>query len=59
MRIIQQAGIPLNRMEIAGAGELNLIDELIPEIKSASEHERNEYSRTVIIVISPEKESWL
>jgi chemotaxis protein MotB len=59
MRIIQQAGIPLNRMEIAGAGELNLIDELIPEIKAASEHERNEYSRTVIIVISPEKESWL
>ena len=59
MRVIQQAGIPLNRMEIAGAGELNLIDELIPEIKAASEHEKNEYSRTVIIVISPEKESWL
>ena len=59
MRVIQQAGIPLNRMEIAGAGELHLIDDLIPEIKSAPEHERNEYSRTVIIVISPEKESWL
>jgi chemotaxis protein MotB len=59
MRVIQQAGIPLNRMEIAGAGELNLIDDLIPEIKSASAQERNQYSRTVIIVISPEKESWL
>lgn len=59
MRVIQQAGIPLNRMEIAGAGELHLIDELIPEIRSASEQKRNEYSRTVIIVISPEKESWL
>jgi flagellar motor protein MotB len=59
MRAMQNAGIPLNRMEIAGAGELHLIDELIPEIKAASESEKNDYSRTIIIVISPEKESWL
>jgi flagellar motor protein MotB len=59
MRVMQASGIPLNRMEIAGAGELHLIDELIPEIKAASDSEKNEYSRTIIIVISPEKESWL
>ena len=59
MRAMQNAGIPLNRMEIAGAGEMHLIDELIPEMKTATEKEKNEYSRTVIIVISPEKESWL
>lgn len=59
MRIMQKEGIPLNRMEIAGAGELNLIEELIPDLKIASENEKNDYSRTIIIVISPEKESWL
>lgn len=59
MRTMQQQGIPLNRMEIAGAGELELISDLIPEIHTATANEKNDYSRTVIIVISPEKESWL
>lgn len=59
MRTMQRAGIPLNRMEIAGAGELNLINDLLPELKSASENEKNDFSRTIMIVISPEKESWL
>lgn len=59
MRAMQKAGIPLNRMEIAGAGELNLIEELIPEITTASQSEKNEYSRIIIIVITPKKESWL
>jgi chemotaxis protein MotB len=59
MRTMQLQGIPLNRMEIAGAGELELISDLIPEIQTATTDEKNEYSRTVIIVISPEKESWL
>lgn len=59
MRVLQQAGIPLNRMEIAGAGELNLISEIIPEIASVTDEQTKEYSRTIIIVISPEKESWL
>lgn len=59
MRTMQKAGIPLNRMEIAGAGELNLIQELLPELQAATEDERNNFSRTIMIVISPEKESWL
>ena len=59
MRTMQKAGIPLSRMEIAGAGELNLINEMIPELHRASENEKNDFSRTIMIVISPEKESWL
>lgn len=59
MRVLQKAGIPLKRMEIAGAGELNLIQDFIPNLTKASDKERNEFSRTIMIVISPEKESWL
>ncbi len=59
MRTMQKAGIPLNRMEIAGAGELNLINDIIPEIGSETQNKKNDYSRTIMIVISPEKESWL
>jgi chemotaxis protein MotB len=59
MRSMQKAGIPLNRMEIAGAGELNLIKHIAPDPKTLSKDELNEFSRTIMIVISPEKESWL
>lgn len=59
MRALQKSGIPLNRMEIAGAGELNLLQKIITEPSQLSAVELNDYSRTIMIVISPEKESWL
>jgi flagellar motor protein MotB len=59
MRALQKSGIPLNRMEIAGAGELNLIKKIIADPKDLTAAELNDYSRTIMIVISPEKESWL
>jgi flagellar motor protein MotB len=59
MRALQKSGIPLNRMEIAGAGELNLIQKIVPDPKQLSATELNDFSRTIMIVISPEKESWL
>lgn len=59
MRTLQKSGIPMNRMEIAGAGELNLIQKIIPDTSKLSADELNDFSRTIMIVISPEKESWL
>lgn len=59
MRVLQKSGIPLNRMEIAGAGEMSLIQQIITDSNSLTVNELNDYSRTIMIVISPEKESWL
>jgi flagellar motor protein MotB len=58
MRVLQQAGVPLNRMEIAGAGELELIDRVLPRKEGLTEEELNSYSRTIVLVIQPVKESW-
>ncbi len=57
MRVLQQAGLPLNRMEIAGAGELNDINRFIPDLLGLTKEERDNYSRTIILVISPEREN--
>lgn len=59
MRILQTAGVPLNRMEIAGIGEMNVINSILAETEKMDETEINALSRTIIIVIKPEKESWL
>ena len=58
MRVLRQAGVPLNRMEIAGAGELELIDRVLPRKEGLTEKELNSYSRTIVMVIQPVKESW-
>jgi chemotaxis protein MotB len=59
MRVLQKSGIPLARMQIAGAGEMNAVESIIPKADALTSEEINNISRTVVIVISPEKESWL
>lgn len=59
MRVLQNSGIPLARMQIAGAGEMSAIEGIIPSTDKLTFDEINKISRTVVIVISPEKESWL
>lgn len=59
MRILQKEGIPLNRMEIAGGGELEAIQKLLPHTEGLTPEEVNSLSRTIVLVIRPEKESWL
>ena len=59
MRHLQKAGIPLNRMEIAGVGELRTIDKIIPKSNKLNQKELDALSRTVMLVIKPEKESQL
>ncbi len=55
MRILQKAGIPLNRMEIAGAGELELMQKVLPDKKGLASDELSSISRTINLVISPAK----
>lgn len=59
MKILQQTGIPLNRMEIAGAGELSAIERVLPDKNGLTKEELESYSRTIVLVISPAKETWL
>lgn len=59
MRIMQKEGIPLNRMEIAGAGELKSVSEILPQLKMSTASEVKDYSRTIVLILSPEKESSL
>ena len=59
MRHLQKAGIPLNRMEIAGVGELRTIEKIIPKSNQLNQKELDALSRTVMLVIKPEKESQL
>jgi chemotaxis protein MotB len=59
MKVLQKAGIPLNRMEIAGAGELEMIEKVLPDSRGLTKDELAAYSRTIVLVISPLKESWL
>jgi len=58
MRVLQLSGIPLNRMEIAGSGELELIDRVLPSAEGLTRSELDAYSRTIVLVIEPIKESW-
>lgn len=59
MRILQANGIPLNKMEIAGAGELEDISKVLPQQEGLTEQEIESYSRTLVLVIKPITESWL
>lgn len=59
MRQFQKLGIPLNRMEIAGLGEMKQIEKIIPKASELTEAELNSLSRTIVLVIKPEREKWL
>lgn len=59
MRILQRNGIPLDRMEIAGVGEMRAMNKILPEASGLTETELNALSRTIVVVVKPEKESWL
>lgn len=59
MRVLQRAGIPLNSMEIAGAGELAAIDRVLPRAEALTKSELEAFSRTIVLVISPAQESFL
>lgn len=58
MRILQKSGIPLNKMEIAGHGEMDRLSTLIDSRKIASltDKEIQDLSRTVVLIIKPETE---
>lgn len=58
LRILQKSGIPLNRLEIAGYGEMDRLKSLIDEkqIKKLTDKEVNDISRTLIIIIKHDNE---
>jgi chemotaxis protein MotB len=56
MKTLQKSGIPLNRMEIAGAGEMKLMDQVLPRKEGLTKDELAAMSRTIVLVISPAKE---
>jgi flagellar motor protein MotB len=58
MRVLQKSGIPLNRMEIAGAGELDDISKVLPSTASLTTKEIDSLSRTIVLVLKPEKASF-
>jgi len=54
MRVLQQSGIPLNRMMIAGMGELEKIHQ-VHDLKSGlDEKEKLALARTIVLVIVPD-----
>lgn len=59
MRVLQKAGIPLNRMEIAGVGEMKSINTYLKAHPALNEKEINALSRTIVLVVKPERENWL
>lgn len=59
MRVLQKNGIPLDRMEIAGVGEMNAMNKILPDTSGLNQNELNALSRTIVVVVKPEKESWL
>lgn len=58
MRVLQKSGIPLNRMEIAGAGELEDISKVLPSTAKLTPLEIETMSRTIVLVLKPEKASF-
>jgi flagellar motor protein MotB len=58
LRIIQKAGIPLNRMEIAGYGEMNNLESLLTadKLKSLTDEQLKDISRTVVLIIKHDNE---
>lgn len=58
LRILQKAGIPINRMEIAGYGEMNLLVSIIGKEKfeHLNDVEILNLSRTIMIIIKHDNE---
>jgi chemotaxis protein MotB len=57
MKALQKAGIPLNRMEIAGAGEMALMEKFLPQKEGLTKDELAALSRTINLVITPIEEN--
>ena len=58
LRILQKSGVPLNKLEIAGYGEMNKIQTLIGEekLKALTGKEIEDISRTLVIIIKHDNE---
>lgn len=58
LRILQKSGIPLNKLEIAGYGEMDRLKSLMPEekLKKLTNKELNDISRTLVIIIKHDNE---
>jgi flagellar motor protein MotB len=58
LRVIQRAGIPLDRMEIAGYGEMNKLQSLMTKerLKAFSPEQIKDISRTVVLIIKHDNE---
>lgn len=58
LRIIQKAGIPLNRMEIAGYGEMNNLQSLMTsdKLKNLTDEQIKDISRTIVLIIKHDNE---
>jgi len=58
MRVLQKAGIPLNRMEIAGYGEMTHLHTFVDQkkLKELSEIEIRNISRTLVLIIKRDNE---
>jgi flagellar motor protein MotB len=58
LRIIQKAGVPLNKMEIAGYGEMNKLQSLIAKEKliTFTPEQIKDFSRTLILIIKHDNE---
>jgi chemotaxis protein MotB len=56
MRHIQKQGVPLSQIDIAGHGELNKIKNYLKNQDQLTQAEINSLSRTVVVIIKPERE---
>ena len=58
LRVLQKAGIPLNRMELAGYGEMNKLQSLIDakQFEVLTEIQIKDLSRTIVLIIKHENE---
>lgn len=58
LRVLQESGIPLDKLEIAGYGEMNKLQALITreKIKELSSNQLLDVSRTIILIIKHDNE---
>lgn len=56
MRVLQKSGIPLSRIDIAGHGEMNKAQKYLKDHDKLTQQERDALSRTIVMIIKPEKE---
>lgn len=56
MRELKANGIPITKIDIAGYGEMVKIQNYLMNIENLNEQQRNALSRTIVMIIKPEKE---